>query len=323
MTFAYASRDGRIRDTLREKNIEFHPLAEMSVSEFVRVIEEYQPDVIHAHDRSASLLCAKALKKLKKTKEIPIIVHMHVNNNRGLKLFLKNLVWTFYARYFKHIFWVSKSSLSGFQFKPFLKGKSSVLYNALDGNATRASAEESAPDKNYDVIYVGRLTYQKNPERLMKILNEVCKGKSDICCAIAGDGPKFEYVKRFVEENNLSSNIDCLGYVESPLGLIKNSKLLLMTSRFEGTPMVAIEAQVLGTPIVSTPVDGMCEIVSDDINGYLSDSDEALSSHIIDIASDGELRARLSSGSYEASTIFTDTEHFLSEIKKEYFKAQK
>ena len=43
-----------------------------------------------------------------------------------------------------------------------------------------------------------------------------------------------------------------------------------MTSRFEGTPMVAIEAQILGVPIVSTPVDGMKEIVTNGFNGYTS-----------------------------------------------------
>lgn len=81
--FVYCSRDGQIREALAERNITFAPLKEISRDEIKRVIDEVKPDVIHAHDRSASMVAALA------TKKIPIIAHMHVNNNRGISLMVK------------------------------------------------------------------------------------------------------------------------------------------------------------------------------------------------------------------------------------------
>ncbi|MFR2721860.1 MAG: glycosyltransferase [Thomasclavelia ramosa] len=48
------------------------------------------------------------------------------------------------------------------------------------------------------------------------------------------------------------------------------SKLMIMTSRTEGTPMSALESLTLGKPIVSTPTDGLNELITNNINGFLS-----------------------------------------------------
>lgn len=314
--FIYCSRDGQIREALAERNITFAPLKEISRDEIKRVIDEVKPDVIHAHDRSASMVAALA------TKKIPIIAHMHVNNNRGISLMVKNFLWTLVSKRFKHIFWVSNTSFNGFQFHSLLKKKSSVLYNVMDRKSTIEKATMGKSDDIYDVVYVGRLSYQKHPERLMSVLSEICKRKSDFRAAVIGDGEYADYVKNYIADNNLGEQIKYLGYLNKPLGVIQNSKVLLMTSRFEGTPMVAIEAQILGTPIVSTPADGMCEIITNDVNGYLSNFDEELVESTMRIITDKQLHARLQKGCEEESKKFTDIEKFCDLIKDKYISYQ-
>ena len=310
----YCSRDGQIREALAERGVRFVPISKLSAREIKRVIREENPDVIHAHDRSASLMASLA------TKKVPIVAHMHVNNNKGLSLMLKNLIWTLRAGRFSHIFWVSDSSFRGFQFHGVLKGKSSVLYNVMSREETLRKADVSPAYPNYDAVYVGRLTHQKHPERLMKVLHEACRRRADFRAAIAGDGVYAEYVRNYIADNGLSTQIDYLGYADQPLGLMRGSKALLMTSRFEGTPMVAIESQILGTPIVSTPADGMCDLIENGVNGYLSEDDEELVCRLLEIVEDGALREKLSAGCEKKAEPLTDIDGFAQKIYAAYQK---
>lgn len=75
---AYCSPDGQIRDTLTERNINFYPVSKLSVSEIKRVLNLYDPDIIHAHDYTASVLVS--LSGTRKT----IVSHLH-NNSPWLK----------------------------------------------------------------------------------------------------------------------------------------------------------------------------------------------------------------------------------------------
>ena len=118
--------------------------------------------------------------------------------------------------------------------------------------------------------------------------------------------------------NNLKDNIKVLGYVSNPIKLLATSKVMLMTSRFEGTPMVAIEAQILGVPIVTTPVDGMVKIIIHEKNGYLLDKDNDIVDSLNYIINHPEKRKQMSQSACEMSKPFTDVREFKQSILKEY-----
>ena len=67
-----------------------------------------------------------------------------------------------------------------------------------------------------------------------------------------------------------------------------------MTSRWEGTPMCALESLALGTPIVSTPTDGLCELIVDGENGFISDEDTMLAQRIFELVSCEQKRIKMS-----------------------------
>lgn len=297
---AYCSPDGQIRDTLLERGYSYYPLKQLSGKELNRVFKEYKPDVIHAHDMRASFVVAKT------TSKIPLVSHIHNNafNSRGISL--KSLAYLFAGFKAKHIFWVSESSFKGYKFHNFFKKKSSVLYNVIDVDALYAKMEQDKTKYNYDVVYVGRLTYQKNPDRLIKVLAKVIKEKLDCKVAVVGTGELEDEVKNLAKELNVERNIDFLGFLSNPLKIMKDSKVMLMTSRWEGTPMCALEAMALGLPIVSTPTDGLCELVTDGETGYLSDDDDELAKKVIEILIDDEKRSSLSQSSKECSKKIND-----------------
>lgn len=312
----YCSPDGQIREALKERGVTFEAIKELSVKEVKQIIKKFNPDIIHAHDRSACIIAALASKK------IPVVAHIHVNNNKGMSAFVKNAVLTLFAKKYRHIFWVSDSAYDQFQFKRIVSKKSSVLYNVLDTEALYKKCEQDEALYNYDVVYVGRLSHQKNPERLIKVLHELVKLKNEVKIAIVGSGEFSEYITKYISDNNLEKNIDYFGYKNNPLKLISDSKVMIMTSYFEGTPMVALEAQCFGTPIVSTPVDGMKKIVTNGYNGYLADNDEDLLYLLMQVITDSELRAKLKDNSLSRSKEYNDINKFSKAIKDAYYLSE-
>ena len=82
-----------------------------------------------------------------------------------------------------------------------------------------------------------------------------------------------------------------LGFQSNPYKMLHDAKLMLMTSRWEGLPMCVLEAMTLGVPVVSTPTDGVREVVQSGENGFLGQTDEALVDAIIDLLDNEEKRA--------------------------------
>lgn len=284
----YCSPDGRIRDALEENNIDFLPLREFSVKELKRVISETKPDIIHAHDMRAGFYVSLACGK------IPFVSHVHNNNFDSRGLSLKSLLFYHAAKKAKHIFWVSESSFEGYKFHDRFKDKSSVLYNVIDKAALIKKMETDSSEYDFDIAYVGRLTEHKDPIRLMNVFAEIIKMAPDVKIAVAGTGDMAEQTKSFAKQLSITDNVKFLGFMSNPYKLLYSSKLMIMTSRWEGTPMCALEAMALGVPIVSTPTDGLCELVDDGKTGFLSSDDAVLAEKCTDIIKNAGLRQTLS-----------------------------
>ena len=179
----------------------------------------------------------------------------------------------------------------------------------------------TADDKgyDYDVIYLGRLTYQKHPERLLQVLKMVKDVYPDLRAAVVGTGEMEQETRTEWEQLGLQENVDLLGFQSNPLKILKDARLMLMTSRWEGTPMCALESMALGTPIVSTPTDGLVDLVDDDATGYLSDDDEVLTEKIVKILKDKKLRQRLSANCIAKSEKINDKQVYKEALRKAYF----
>lgn len=100
--------------------------------------------------------------------------------------------------------------------------------------------------------YVGRLTEQKDPLRYLKLVNQLSQRFSDkIQFVMVGDGLLRNIVDSYIEEKNIS-NLVCIPYVANTPELIGIMDGLVITSKYEGLPIVSIEAMGMGTPIFST-----------------------------------------------------------------------
>lgn len=308
----YCSRDGQIREALDEHGICFAPICELSIKEVKRVIREHKPDIIHAHDMRASFVAARACGKL------PLISHVHNNNFDSRGFSVKSIAYFLAARKAKHIFWVSQSSFDGYAFHKKIESKSTVLYNIIDIDSLCNKMRMDENHYDYDMVYVGRLTHQKNPQRLMRVCEKIVAKMPNVNIGVVGTGDLEGETKALCNELNLHNNVHFLGFQSNPLKMLHDSKVMLMTSRWEGTPMCALEAMALGVPIVSTPTDGLCELIVDEYNGYLSDSDIVLAQKAIEIISDDTLYRALSERAKEKALSINAIAPYKSKIRGSY-----
>lgn len=285
----YCSPDSEtVRQMLAEQGVTFLPVDGMTPKNLSRILREQKPDLIHAHDMRASFVSALCCGK------IPLVSHIHNNAYDARGLSLKSIAYLLAGVKAKHIFWVSNSSYEGYLFHKLFAKKSSVLYNIID---TEQIFEKKAQDGNaydYDVIYVGRLTYQKDPQRLMRVCAQLKARKPDLKVAIVGTGELEAETKQLCAQLNLQDNVHFLGFQSNPIKMVHDSKVMILTSRWEGTPMCALEAMALGVPVVSTPSDGMRDLIEDGVNGYLHDEDAVLVEKLLKIISDPGHREMLS-----------------------------
>ena len=301
---AYCSPEGPIRRAVEEKGIRFIGLNSFGPRQVRNAIAEYRPDIIHAHDMRASLMSVFI------NIEIPVIGHIHCNPEANSKLSYRSVLFYIACKRMKHIYWVSNSSFYSYYFHDLVRNKSTILSNVIDEEEVLSRTNESFVFGGYDVSYIGRLSDVKDPLRLMHVIRLVANQFPQLKVAIVGSGEMEDETKAECRRLGLDDNVEFLGYMTNPLGVLKSSKVLIMTSKREGTPMCVLEAQALGIPVVSTPIDGVKDLIVDGENGYLSDSDEELAERITSIITSEVIFKKMSSRSLEKSHIYNDLETY-------------
>ena len=86
---------------------------------------------------------------------------------------------------------------------------------------------------------------------------------------LLGDGALFERIEKLINERALSDSVFLTGGLDNPFPVIGKCDLLVITSDFEANPMVANEALIVGTPVISTNYDSAKEVVVHGVNGLI------------------------------------------------------
>ena len=170
------------------------------------------------------------------------------------------------------------------------------IYNPIDPSLSQI------PHKNYStnshkIISVGRLSYQKNFNRLLDIANNVLRIHSGWTWDIFGEGEERESLEKRIVELGLQEKVFLRGQVEDLYTHYNEYAFYVMTSRYEGFPMVLLEAASNGLPMLSFDIDtGPNEIIEDGINGFLINpaSDYDMESAINKLIEDDDLRRYMS-----------------------------
>jgi glycosyltransferase involved in cell wall biosynthesis len=128
------------------------------------------------------------------------------------------------------------------------------------------------------VLAIGRLNmFVKQFDKLILSYKNTNTCKKGIPLIILGDGPDRLALENLIKSNKLDDKVKLLGFVPNPYDYIKHCKFLVLCSKFEGMPLVILEALAIGTPVISFNCkSGPSELINHKTNGLLIDDQNFL-----------------------------------------------
>ena len=108
---------------------------------------------------------------------------------------------------------------------------------------------------------------------MAKSLLKLCP-QLDLQFLLVGDGPVFSNLVDFANKNNLGNLLFLPGTDKQPEIPLSLMDIFVLTSKFEGTPNVILEAQYMGLPVVSTNSGGTADAIEVGTTGYIVDSNK-------------------------------------------------
>lgn len=178
---------------------------------------------------------------------------------------------------------------------PFLKDKLVRIYNPFDiekiqdqsKDLSEITEEKRVLLKEEYIISVGRLdNYSKDYYTLLKGFKGAKERGLTEKLYILGEGEERKLIESWIDELNLKNDVILLGKYRNPYPWIKNAKLFVHSSRFEGLPTVLIEALICGVPVISSDCPtGPSEILKKGTIGLLYDvgDSETLKKQILEL----------------------------------------
>ncbi|MEE9328626.1 MAG: glycosyltransferase [Parvularculaceae bacterium] len=146
--------------------------------------------------------------------------------------------------------------------------KIKVVHCALDPAYWAGKTKPTAPS---GYLCVGRICEQKGQLLLLEAIKQLRDEGVDIPLTLGGDGDMRPQADQFIRQNQLENLVTITGWIDSGqvCDLILKSRAMVLTSFAEGLPVVLMEAMFLKTPVITTYIAGIPELVSDGVNGWM------------------------------------------------------
>lgn len=164
-------------------------------------------------------------------------------------------------------------------------------------NPVTISNERRSDLSSKVILAIGRLTFQKGFDLLLNAWAMVCGEHPDWKLKIVGGGEDFEQLATLIKSLTLQNNTELIAPTNEIEVYYCNASIFVMSSRFEGLPLVLIEAKSFGLPLISFNCKtGPAEIITNNIDGILVEPDNIreLATAISLLISSPELRRRFS-----------------------------
>ena len=162
---------------------------------------------------------------------------------------------------------------------------------------------------NPRIIAIGRLVYQKGFENLIEGFTKIHEKHPEWRLDIFGDGPMRGELQLLIDKLQLSEKVHLVGVSNKITDELCQSSIFVLSSRFEGFPMVLIEALSMGVPCVAYDChNGPSDIVKNGYNGYLIENQnlDSLIKMLEKLIIDKDLRKEMGVNAPKSVICFSD-----------------
>lgn len=151
--------------------------------------------------------------------------------------------------------------------------KTKVIYNGVKVNTSILPMNIhkiwNIPKDHLIFTAAGRLTTQKGFDLLIEAVNQLRDNRVPFSLLVAGTGKERNSLKHQIKKNRLAKRVKLIGFQHELDRVISSSDYIIIPSRHEGMPNVALESMSLGTPVFASSVNGVSELIQHRKSGYL------------------------------------------------------
>lgn len=276
-----------------------------AIFDCIKIIKKEKPDLLHVHSAKGGVI-GRIVGIITKTKVLYTPhAFSYLSEKNSFKRFIYLLIEKILSNGNSVLLATSKSeTVRAIDEVGYNKGKTIIFNNSINpvSSIEKLSISKTWPDEY--ICTVGRPSYQKNIELMIKILFEINKIKN-IHLVIMGVGHhmgQLASVNELIASLNLTDKVTLLKWTkrEDVFNIIDNSKLYISTSRYEGLPYSIIESLALAKPCVVSDCDGNRDLIIDNYNGYIIKGDDVqlYKDKILDLLNNDELQKEFSDNAY-------------------------
>ena len=288
-------------------------------------IRECKPQIIHAHLTHAAIV-GTILSRMIGAR---LIVTLHSQGPEcqtwrdRVKSFLERLALS----YGSDLVVACGPRVAKMQAKRVGRTPMSVIENRVEKSPPLSPDERSrvraslgyAPD-DIVVISVGRLTFGKGFDILIRAFRDVVRTSPDAKLLIVGGGDDHDRLIQVVNASEGERYVQLIGSRTDVGRLMAAADVFVLPSLWEGLPMVLLEAMGAGLPVIATDVGDVSTVIRDGAGILVKAGDEEkLATALGEVVGKPELRAALSDRGKQAARKYTDLDSYSEELHSAYF----
>jgi glycosyltransferase involved in cell wall biosynthesis len=254
------------------------------ISAIRKHLKIYDIDIIHCHQYTPWVYGTLAAIGLK-TK---IVFTEHGRFYPDFSSWKRRFINPILARMTDEITAISKATKDALVAYEFIQSsRIKVIYNGIapllcSDDSSEVRSKYGISNQTLLLGTIARLDPIKNHPMMLKALRRSLDMKLDVKLMLVGDGEMRQQIEQMINDLALQNHVILTGYEPNPAQLLQAFDLYLLTSFSEGTSMTLLEAMSLSKPCIVTNVGGNPEVIKDQLNGIVieSDSDKALADSI-------------------------------------------